>query len=579
MEISVEPFSISGRLIASVLIRSMRILVYIFCGIAMLGCSAAKYEKAADREVYEVIAEREGQILGSRSLFNIDTQYAKREPGSIPPGEIIRDRLTDGSRKLTLPDALGMAVANNREYQLEREQLYLSALQLTGTRHEFAFRVSSSSVDLGLGRATDGALKGDSDLDVTLSRMLTTGGRFSATLANDLVLYFSGKPKVPALTLSLTQPLLRGAGAEMAAEVLTQAERDVVYAIRDYSHYQKSFAINTVTDYFRLLQAKDSVRNSYNNYINLQKARDRAEALAEAERLPRYQVDQARQKELSARVSYLSSVESYRQYLDSFKQHLGLPLGEALRLDDAALDGLKRLGLPPLDVNARAGYVLAIGNRLDVMNTIDRFEDSKRKVRVAANDLQPGLDILADVQLEDEFYSSFDPGETSGSVGLKLDLPLDQLPKRNAYRSSRIHFEKELRTLATSLDTLRDDIREGVRALEQERENYGIQQNALKLAEQRVTVMPLLLEADESDIRDQLEAQADLVSAQNALTRALVNYHVARWNLLKNLGLLDVKEDQFWLRRQNAPGVRPVPTVPADGGLPGVDPPDKVFGN
>ena len=63
-----------------------------------------------------------------------------------------------------------------------------------------------------------------------------------------------------------------------------------------------------MTDYFRLLQAKDSVRNSYNNYINLQKARDRAEALAEAERLPRYQVDQARQKELSARVSYLLSV-------------------------------------------------------------------------------------------------------------------------------------------------------------------------------------------------------------------------------------------------------------------------------
>ena len=122
-----------------------------------------------------------------------------------------------------------------------------------------------------------------------MQKLFQTGASVTATLANDLVLYFDGKPKVPDLTLKLTQPLLRGAGAEIAAEVLTQAERDVVYAVRDYSHYQKTFAIETVGEYFRVLQDKDAVRNSYNNYLNLQKARDRAEAMAEAERLARYQ--------------------------------------------------------------------------------------------------------------------------------------------------------------------------------------------------------------------------------------------------------------------------------------------------
>ena len=152
----------------------------------------------------------------------------------------------------------------------------------------------------------------------------------TATLANDLVLYLDGKPKVPDFTLKLTQPLMRGAGAEIAAEVLTQAERDVVYAVRTYSHYQKTFAIETVAEYFRVLQSKDAVRNSYGNYLNLQKARDRAEAMAEAERLPKYQVDQARQTELSARVNYLKAVEEYRQALDFFKQLLSLPRGEDL---------------------------------------------------------------------------------------------------------------------------------------------------------------------------------------------------------------------------------------------------------
>lgn len=582
----INPAVETSDYIVSPLAKVMKHLHYCTLTLCLLlaSCSAAKYRAAADREVSSIIAESERQVFGRASRFLVDTAYSNRDPEEISVEEIRFERSpkSDRRRKLTLRDALGIAIANNHAYQLQREQLYLSALALTGTRHQFTFRFTKSSADLGIGRSKDGGLKGDSDLDLTLSKVLKTGGQISTTLANDLVLYFDGKPKVPSITLTLTQPLLRGAGAAMAAEVLTQAERNVAYAIRNYSHYQKTFAIDTVTEYFRLLQSKDSVRNSYQNYIDLQKARDRAEALAEAERLPRNQVDQARQKELSARVSYLGAVESYRQNLDSFKQHLGLPLGESLQLVDAELEDLKRMGLPPLasvrSFTADDVYKMAVSRRLDVLNTIDKFEDTKRKVAVAANALQPSLSIVTDAGLADQFYSSFKPGQFTANAGLKLDLPLDQLTSRNAYRESLINFEKQLRTLASTLDELREDIREGVRALEQERENYEIQRNALKLAEQRVAVTPLLLEADEADIRDQLEAQADLVSAQNAVTRALVNYHVARWTLLKNLGAMNVESEQFWLEKQDLPGARANVVVP-DGGLPNVDPPDKVFGN
>lgn len=496
----------------------------------------------------------------------------------IPPAAIIHERYTDGQRSLTLPQALELAVKNNRAYQLQRETLYLSGLTLTGARHRFIWQASESSADLGIDREKDGGLRGDSDGSFSLQKLFKTGASATASLANDLTLYLNGKPKVPDITLKLTQPLLRGAGAEIAAEVLTQAERDVVYAVRDYSHYQKTFAIETVTDYFRVLQNKDAVRNSYGNYLNLQKARDRAEALAEAERLPQYQVDQARQTELDARVKYLRAVEDYRQALDMFKQRLSLPLGEDLKLDDDALKSLVTAGLVPMRLNERRGYVIAVTNRLDVLNTIDKFEDSKRKVRVAASDLKPGLDLVADASLTKQFYSSFQPEEYTGNAGLKLKLPLNNLTERNAYRSSLINFEKQMRALATELDGLREKIREGVRTLDQQRENYVIQQAALALAQQQVEVMPLLLQNGSADIRDQLEAQADLVSAQNDVTSAIVNYHVARWNLLKNLGILSVDDGEFWLRPQAIPGVAQPPLPGAPAALPAVITPSQVFG-
>jgi len=542
-----------------------------------LGCQTEGHRADADAEVLAILNERSRQILGEEAGTNLVSTTVGERPDTVSPARIIQERFADGGRTLTLPAALEMAERHNRSYQLQRETLYLQALSLTGTRHKFVWN-PSSTVDLGIARQTDGGLRGDSDADVSVQKLFQTGASVTATLANDLVLYFDGKPKVPDLTLKLTQPLLRGAGAEIAAEVLTQAERDVVYAVREYSHYQKTFAIETVGEYFRVLQDKDAVRNSYNNYLNLQKARDRAEAMAEAERLARYQVDQARQSELSARVKYLKAVESYRQALDGFKQRLSLPLGEALRLEDRALTDLVAQGLTPLELDERHGYLLAVTNRLDVLNEVDRFEDAQRKVRVAASDLKPGLDVVVDASLKKQFYSSFSPEEFASTSGLKLKLPLNQLTERNAYRTSLINFEKQMRKLATELDSLRENIREGIRALEQERENYFIQKAALDLARQQVEVMPLLLQNDDADIRDQLEAQADLVEAQNDVTSAIVDYHVARWNLLKNLGALSVESEQFWLKNQSVSGSStPVNPETAEI-LPEVITPEQVFG-
>ena len=542
-----------------------------------LGCQTEGHRADADAEVLAILNERSRQILGEEAGTNLVSTTVGERPDTVSPARIIQERFADGGRTLTLPAALEMAERHNRSYQLQRETLYLQALSLTGTRHKFVWN-PSSTVDLGIARQTDGGLRGDSDADVSVQKLFQTGASVTATLANDLVLYFDGKPKVPDLTLKLTQPLLRGAGAEIAAEVLTQAERDVVYAVRDYSHYQKTFAIETVGEYFRVLQDKDAVRNSYNNYLNLQKARDRAEAMAEAERLARYQVDQARQSELSARVKYLKAVESYRQALDGFKQRLSLPLGEALRLEDRALTDLVAQGLTPLELDERHGYLMAVTNRLDVLNEVDRFEDAQRKVRVAASDLKPGLDVVVDASLKKQFYSSFSPEEFASTSGLKLKLPLNQLTERNAYRTSLINFEKQMRKLATELDSLRENIREGIRALEQERENYFIQKAALDLARQQVEVMPLLLQNDDADIRDQLEAQADLVEAQNDVTSAVVDYHVARWNLLKNLGALSVEGEQFWLKNQSVSGSSTAYNPEAAEILPEVITPEQVFG-
>ena len=76
------------------------------------------------------------------------------------------------------------------------------------------------------------------------------------------------------LAADLDVPLL-GTGGKIALEDLTQAERSVLYDIRAFSLYRKSFVVSIITDYYRILQQKDSVTNAENNYQRVLESRDR----------------------------------------------------------------------------------------------------------------------------------------------------------------------------------------------------------------------------------------------------------------------------------------------------------------
>src|SRR5207247_3546500 len=85
-----------------------------------------------------------------------------------------------------------------------------------------------------------------------LDHLLKTGGTLSVKLANDILRYYTGDPRrsvLSAVSLDLFQPLLRGFGHNNAAvESLTQAQRNVIYAIRNFGFSQKDCALEIVND-------------------------------------------------------------------------------------------------------------------------------------------------------------------------------------------------------------------------------------------------------------------------------------------------------------------------------------------
>jgi outer membrane protein TolC len=311
--------------------------------------------------------------------------------------------------------------------------------------------------------------------------------------------------------------------------------------------------------------------------------RKEQELRLQGELISQFQLDQALREEYDSKVTYINTIESYQGLLDSFKQQLNMPLGESVVLDDSELVNLEQFGLRPVPLSEKHGFQLALTNRLDVLNNIDTFEDKKRKVAIAANNLLPTLGFEANYGLKDQFYNqnSFDFGDYTADAGLKLDLGLDRLEERNAYRSTRISFEKQLRALIQQLDTLREEIRTNVRKLEQNRQSFIIKNKQLVVTRRELEKAKLdMLAGGDVSPRDILEAQTKIATAQNAVNAAFINFHTQRLDLLVNTGILNTGVDQFWLQPQPVPGVAPVVPLPpgATQDVP-VLPPAQILGN
>ena len=548
----------------------------------LVGCTASHYRRSADKETYRIIQQKQKAALGQTNAFTIDTPYSGRKPDDIKADEIIADRMRETKEVLTLPEALRIAVADNRQYQLRKEQLYLSALSLTEQRFAYVPQFFAGTTVRGE-RTADGEESIGVGSRIGFDKLFKTGGRIGLDLANDLLRFYSGGRSDTALStisLSLAQPLLRGAGAKIAAENLTQAERDVIYEIRGFSYYQDTFAFDIVTTYLRLLQQQDTVKNQYENFLSRVTLRERAVAWS-VDRLAPFQADMAAQEELSARNSYILAVERYRTSLDQFKITLGLPVGYEIRLDEKVLRDLEAIGLLPVPLNDGESYDLALKRRPDLLNEIDVFEDSKRKIMVAADRLKPDLLLFADASLDSRRptdYARFNLNEYSLNGGVSLDLPLNRKLQRNNYRGSIIDFERQLRTLALFLDNLKSDLREDLRTLEQSRQSYDIQTRAKQLADRRVESSELSLQAGRVQVRDVVDAQTARVQAYNAATAALVEYHLTRMRLLLDLGILKTAKEQFWLDYGELP--KPSAVAPEAPAAPNqLITPDELFKN
>ena len=303
----------------------------------------------------------------------------------------------DGAVKLNIDSALKLAYVHSPSHQNQLETLYLSALDVTTERfrlatqflggydasyaHNGSFIPPSLGFDPESGRyvvhpSRDGiesnrltvGRPSAADPAIQARRRFATGGELLAGFANSFVVEFTGANANLSASLAnftFMQPLLRGAGKDVALEQLTFVERTLLANLRAYNQFRQGFYTQVtigelgvtgpqrggggtrltlfpgqggVGGYLGLLQELQQIRNTEDNLSLQLRSLAQLEAHLAAGVIGLVQVDQFRQSIENERANLLQNRNGFERSLDSYKTGtLGLPPDLPVELDESPI--------------------------------------------------------------------------------------------------------------------------------------------------------------------------------------------------------------------------------------------------
>lgn len=496
----------------------------------------------------------------------------------------------DGAVKLDVDSAIRLAYIHSPFHQRQLETLYLSALDVAAERfrldcqffggYDTRYAHNGSLIPAGLSyspllkrfvitpaidgegiennRLTVGRPFG-ADPALLAKKRFATAGELLVGFANSFVFEFTGGDANLASSLanfSFIQPLLRGAGRDVALEQLTLEERNLLANLRAYGQFRQGFytqvaigelgvsgpqrsgagtnlqsfsGLGGVGGYLGLLQQVQQIRNAEDNLSLQLRTLARLEALLENDLTDLVQVDQFRQDVETARAGLLVDHNLLELGLDRFKTNtLGLPPDLPIELDDSLI---RQFQLVPNEANVIQDSIVALQRNLGSLPDLPEVTAIERALGAAAALVEPVRRLFegtrADIARMDVAMPTREQAMDEEKKE-KLQLEREKLGKRFA------DLEQEYNAMTVALKSLQDELSEPTRGetVEELIEWVAVylqlvDRLALIPARARleaITVEPIELECDNA-LQIALANRLDFMNGRAAL--------VDRWRLIQ----------------------------------------------
>ncbi len=526
-------------------------------------------------------------------------------------GEYV-DLAEDGAVKLDVDSALRLAYVHSSSHQSQLETLYLSSLDVTEERfrldtlffggYDASYAHDGSVIPPQLSYSTllnrfvitpaiDGAGVENNRLAVgrpfaadpalQARKRFATAGELVVGFANSFVFEFTGGDTNLTASLanfSFIQPLLRGAGRDIALAQLTLEERILLANLRAYGQYrqglytqvaigelgvtgpQRSTSSTTlqsfsgtgsVSGYLGLLQQLQQIRNAKGNLKLQERTLDRLNALYKAGLMNLVQVNQFKQSVKQKKSELLNRTNALELALDNYKTStLGLPASLPVQLDQSLISPFQ---LFPREATPILKALLELQHRVTQLVPESEVEEMNQLLADCAKYVEPVKVLFAYAEKELDRMDAIVP---------EREKTMDE-EDRDEFELDRLRLRKTLVELKTrpglgfdasvaKLKSLKEGLNEETRR--ETLRGTTIWVGAFLQVVERLSLVPA-------------EARLQLITVESVDLDAEEAFHIALANRLDFMNGRAALVDQWRLIQVNADALQSMLNITASGDL------------
>ncbi|WP_024643863.1 TolC family protein [Pseudomonas syringae] len=434
--------------------------------------------------------------------------------------------------ELTLADAVYLGLRDNRSIRSAYLDRIAQKFDLRVAKDQFTPKLVLSSRYLATRNQSDHYRQAEVIPQTTL--LSEYGTRLSLAWSNQLTMADSaGRNRNDGATFSVIQPLLRGAGREIA----TAPVRLAVLSEKINQLALKSAVSDTITQiitgYRELLRAQEQVRIARDALERSRQLLVANRAMIAAGLMAEFDIVQT---EADVATQELA-IEEAANDLDASRLQLlrllALDLGTRLKATEA-------LDASQVDVSRQRALATAQEQQPEYLTRLIAAKQAEINLVVARNERLWDVSLVGGAsQVRDRYQDGSGPGTTrtwEGYAGIQVDIPIGDLSRRQAEVRARVDVENEDLRLVEAGQALEQGVGDAVRNLGTRWRQYEIAQRAGDLSRRKLDIEREKMQSGRSSNFQVLSYETDLRSAENARLNALIAYLNAQTGLDQTLG-------------------------------------------
>jgi outer membrane protein len=483
-------------------------------------------------------------------------------PTQVPGPDHLRDYVVDGKLRLTLEQAIQLAIANDTDVRIDELSYQAARYNILRAYSAFDPLLSATYGVSSNTQPTLSQLSGATTLntasentDLNYAQLFQTGTTFSADfttgrISDNDTFDFINPYITSALTLTVTQPLLKNRGFFPNRAPILIAQRNLRQSRASFEAQLNGIIQQVVNDYWNVVFARE-------NLVVIQKSVDQAQATYDHNKkelelgaLSPLDIYRPEADVAARRVQAIQAEYSLKEAEDALREILGADLDPSVGLMDVDLIEPAEPSGTLLTMDADQAIQTAMAKRPELEALRQQMGIDDINLRLAHNELQPSLNLQGfyssnglsgnqlDTSVTPPVVTSYGGlGAALGQIGtfkypyygfnLTLSLPVRNRAAEADLATDQINKRHDLYSVRGQEQNIRLQAKNAVHELEQAKLSMAAATIERNLQEKNLEAEQRKYDLGTETIFFVLDAQTELATAEVDLVQAQINYQRA----------------------------------------------------